>query len=84
MHDLKTLNRRSNDTSAEHTLLESWWLDTPFGCGWVATRNGRIIAGAPIFRRSLVGWDLDKCPANYKYEKLCDETEESVKALARR
>jgi hypothetical protein len=57
--------------------LESWWLDTPFGCGWVATRNGRIIAGAPIFFR-MSGWDLHRCPKHYKYHKLCDETEEQL------
>jgi hypothetical protein len=61
--------------------LESWWLDTPFGCGWVATKDGRIIAGAPIFFR-MTGWDLGRCPNHYRYEKLCEETEEMIRLYA--
>jgi hypothetical protein len=59
---------------------ESWFLDTPFGCGWVGTCAGRIIAACPIFRR-FCGWDLRRCPPAWKYEKLSDETEESIRRL---
>lgn len=62
---------------------ESWWLTTPWGCGWIGTCNKRVFASAPIFRK-LGGWDLRKFPSNYIYEKLCDETEASINALARR
>jgi len=56
---------------------ESWWLDTPFGCRWVGTCNTRIIAGAPIFQRHS-GWDLHRCPKHFIYEKIADETKESL------
>jgi hypothetical protein len=61
---------------------ESWWLSTPYACGWIATNNRRVVTGAPIFRR-IIGWDLPKFPTNFHYEKLCDETEATVQLLGR-
>lgn len=60
--------------------LEGWWLVAGDKCGWVATRNLRITAACPVLRR-FVGWDKPKCPTAWVWEKLSDETEESLALL---
>jgi hypothetical protein len=64
----------------EHPMYESWLLSTPWGWGWLATCDKRVVAGAPIFRK-LTGWDLPKFPKNYTYEFVSTETEEIVRLL---
>jgi hypothetical protein len=27
----------------------------------------------------MTGWDLHRCPKHYRYDKLCDETEEMIR-----
>jgi hypothetical protein len=50
--------------------LESWHLDTPFGCGAVFTGNKIIVgSGSPIFE-SLIGHDIRNLPSNHKIQLI--------------
>lgn len=48
-----------------------WWqLDTGWGCGGVATVDGRITAAAPIFRK-LLGQHLETVVKKGGYKVTC-------------
>jgi hypothetical protein len=60
----------------------SRWLEAGLGCGSVATFQRRIITSAPIFNK-LRGWEFDRRPVHFIYEKLGDESEDSLQFLTR-
>jgi hypothetical protein len=61
---------------------EEWLVDAGFACGWIKTRGIRIVDTAPIFKKWR-GWEKPLCPKHWRWEKLGDETEESLALLAR-
>lgn len=46
-----------------------WWLDTGWACGGVFVRKGRIVGGAPIFRK-FGGQRIRDLPGRYKVQRV--------------
>jgi hypothetical protein len=46
-----------------------YWIDTGWACGAVFVIEGRIVGGAPVFRR-LRGQTLSRLPAAYAFSRI--------------
>jgi len=58
-----------------------WYqLTTPYACGGIEVRNGKVVNTAPIFYK-LLGQNIHKFPSTYKLEKLMTSNEEKIKQL---
>ena len=48
-------------------MIKEYWMDTGWGCGWIATINGIVSSACPIFKK-FIGRNFDDLIINGHYK----------------